>query len=55
MDEHADEFIIRAAWEVGFEHGVLISTLTYSSEEFHHGPCSESPIVQTILREGLAA
>jgi predicted nucleotidyltransferase len=55
LDEAADRAVIDMAWEVGFEHGLVISTVTFSSDEFREGPCSESPFVQTILREGLAA
>ena len=41
------------AWEVGFEHDVLISTVAYSRDEFEQGPCSESPLVLNILQEGV--
>ena len=41
------------SWQVGFENDLLISTIIYSDEEFEHGPCSFSPIVKTILREGV--
>jgi predicted nucleotidyltransferase len=41
------------AWKVGFEHEMLISAMAYSSDEFEHGPCSESPLVLNILREGV--
>lgn len=43
------------AWEVGFEADVVISTVAFSSRDFHEGPQSVSPLVQTILREGIAA
>jgi DNA polymerase sigma len=43
------------AWEVGFAQGVLISTIVFSREEFYEGPCSESPLVSTIRKEGVAA
>lgn len=55
LDDIVDRRIIDIAWEIGLEHDRLISTLTYSSEEFEKGPCSQSSIVQTILREGVAA
>lgn len=42
------------AWEVGFEHDVLISAVAYSRDEFEQGPCSESPLVLNILREGVS-
>ena len=39
-----------------FRHVILgvISTIIYSDEEFEHGPGSFSPIVKTILREGVS-
>jgi hypothetical protein len=43
------------AWQVGFENDVVISTVTYSKEEFEDGPCSESGLVQNILGYGIAA
>jgi predicted nucleotidyltransferase len=43
------------AWEIGFEHELLITTVCFTSEEFERGPCSESPLVLNILREGVPA
>ena len=43
------------AWEVGFEHELLITTVCFTTEEFEHGPMSESTLVMNILREGIAA
>ncbi len=50
-DRHA---IWDISWEVGFEHDVLISSVAYSQDEFEQGPCSESPLVLNILREGVS-
>ena len=47
--------IIDIAWEVGFQRDVIISPLILSKEQFESGPLSESSIVKTILREGVAA
>lgn len=55
LDDEGDRAIMRAAWEVGFAADTVISTVTFSSEEFASGPVSCSPIVQTIRREGVAA
>ena len=54
MDESVDQQIRDMAWSVGFENGLVISTIPYSREEFEKGPCSESPLVRVILREGVA-
>jgi predicted nucleotidyltransferase len=43
------------AWEIGFEQDMLISAVPFSKDEFEHGPCSESPLVLNILREGIPA
>jgi predicted ATPase len=52
--KHADRQTIRyIAWEVGFEHEMLVSTVIYSKEEFEHDSYSESPLVLNILQEGV--
>ena len=55
LDEADDREIISAAWEVGFADDVVISTITFSREEFTTGPLTQSPIVQSIRRDGVAA
>ena len=46
--------ISHIAWEVGFTHERLITTVKYSRDQFNQGPCAISPLVQTIRREGVA-
>jgi predicted nucleotidyltransferase len=53
--EAARKEISDIAWEVGFEHGLVISTVVFSREEFETGPCSVSPLVCAIHEEGVAA
>ena len=55
LDDESDSAIIEIAWQIGFENDVIISTVTYSKEEFEDGPCSESGLVQNILGYGVAA
>lgn len=43
------------AWEVGFEHQMVITTVCFTKEEFERGPMSESTLVMNVLREGVAA
>ncbi len=50
-----DRAVREIAWEVGFEHDVLISSVIYSREAFENGPCSQSSLVHRILEEGVAA
>jgi predicted nucleotidyltransferase len=49
-----DRQIRKMSWGLGRKHGLVISAVTYSAEEFEDGPLSESPLVQTVLEEGLS-
>lgn len=49
------EYVQEAAWEVGFEHRMVIAALCYSKREMFHGPRTASPLIRAILREGVAA
>ncbi|HPD14839.1 MAG TPA: nucleotidyltransferase domain-containing protein [Planctomycetota bacterium] len=53
LDDAADRYIMDCAWDAGFAHDLVITTVTYSREEFEDGPCSASPLVQSIQLEGL--
>jgi predicted nucleotidyltransferase len=55
LDDASDSAVMEIAWQVGFDNDVVISTVTYSRQEFEQGPLSESPLVQIVLREGIAA
>ncbi len=55
LDEHVDSKIMGLAWEVGFDNDIVISTVTYSTQEFERGPLSESGLVRAVLRQGVAA
>ena len=46
--------ISHIAWEIGFNHERLITTVKYARNQFNQGPCSISPLVQTIRHEGIA-
>jgi len=54
LTPHIREKVSDIAWEVGFENEVLVSTTVFSREMFERGPFSVSPLVRTILREGVA-
>ena len=54
-DEAIKRNIRDISWQLGFDNDLLISTIIYSDEEFERSPCSFSPIVKTILREGVTA
>ena len=55
LDEKIDKKIIDYPWDVGFKNDRLISTVTYSEDDFYNGPCSQSTLVTTILEEGIPA
>ena len=38
LDAAADEALSDIAWEVGFEHGRVITVLPFSGEDFERGP-----------------
>ena len=54
LDDRIDQVIMDIAWEIGFVNDVVISTVTYSKQEFVQGPCSESPLVKNILSAGVS-
>lgn len=47
--------ISHIAWEVGFEHDVVITTVKYSRQQFESSPYTASPLIHNILAEGIAA
>lgn len=55
LDESMDRQIRDIAWEVGFEHDRVITTIVFDSDQFEKGPTSESTLVGNILQEGVAA
>lgn len=55
LDEAGDKDIMAAAWEVGFPHDIVISTLTFSHDAFTVGPLSQNSVVHDIRRYGVSA
>jgi len=55
LDRGVRNRIHRIAWEIGFANDVVITTVKYGKEAFESGPSSVSPLVRTILREGIPA
>lgn len=49
------ETISDTAWEVGFHHDVVVTTVKYSRQQFESSPRSTSPLIRNILAEGIAA
>ena len=55
LEDWAERHIRDVAWEVGFKHGRVITTVILESEQFERGPMSESTLVENIHRQGIAA
>lgn len=55
LDAAIDQSLSEIAWEVGFAHDRVITVIPFSRDQFERGPFSESRLVETILREGVAA
>jgi predicted nucleotidyltransferase len=55
LNTASKKIISQLAWEVGFDNDLLITTVKYSRYQFEQGPCTVSPLVQAIHREGIAA
>lgn len=49
------DWIGEVAWDVGYEADRIITTVVFERRAFEEGPQSVSPLVDTILREGVAA
>ena len=49
-----EELINRIAWQVGFDAGVVISTIEFTAEELRDSPLRSSPLVKAIRKEGVA-
>jgi len=47
------DLIFTIAWEISLEEGVVITPLIFKREEVQDSPITESPIYNTILREGI--
>lgn len=55
VDQESFDRIVHLAWEVGFERGMLIAPVIFSSQDFEQGLWAASSLVQAIREEGLAA
>ncbi|NLY74532.1 MAG: nucleotidyltransferase domain-containing protein [Firmicutes bacterium] len=45
--------ISRLAWEVGFKHQLIITTVEYTPEAWYNSPLRESPFIKAINQEGI--
>ncbi len=51
--EEVEDFVSDCAWKVGISHGIVVSPLVYSRDEWENGPAKYSPFVQNVLAEGV--
>jgi len=53
LDKKLKDRIREIAWEVGFEHYLVISPLIFTRDEIENSPLRSSPIVLNITAEGV--
>ena len=53
LDPDVERVISYLAWEVGFEAGVVITTVEFTPEQAYDSPLRFSPFLQTVEREGV--
>jgi predicted nucleotidyltransferase len=46
--------ISELAWEIGFEHNIVISTFVVTSKGINESPIGANPILKAIVNEGIA-
>jgi len=49
-----EETISRVAWEVGFEAGLIISTIAFTEDALCNSPVRSSPFIRKLREEGIA-
>jgi len=53
VNKEQKDVISDLAWEVGFEHFMVISPLVFTRDEIENSPLKASPIIKNILAEGI--
>ena len=53
LDKALKDRILETAWEVGFEHNMMISPLIFTRDELEDSPLRSSPIVKSVAAEGI--
>ena len=48
-----EDTVDRIAWEVGFAHGIVVSTVVFTLAELLHSPVRCSPLVAAVAKEGI--
>ncbi len=53
MNRELKEKVSDIAWEIGFNHCMVLSILIFTKDEIENSPLKISPIVKNILEEGV--
>lgn len=53
LNAEIEAVISRLAWEVGFRHGIIISTVEHTPEQWYRSPLRISPFVRAVTQEGI--
>ena len=53
LNAEIEAVISRLAWEVGFAHGMIITTVEHTPEQWSHSPLRISPFVRAVKQEGI--
>jgi uncharacterized protein len=54
LTAQAKKTIKAFSWQVGIEQGIVISPLIFSRDEIERSPMRASPIVSSIMQEGIS-
>jgi predicted nucleotidyltransferase len=53
VDRQDQEKIADITWEVGFENGIVISPIVFTTDEIRNSPLRASPFLHNIAEEGV--
>ena len=53
VDRELRKKVKNAAWEMTLETGIVVTTLLFSRYEIEESPLRASPIIHTIMKEGV--
>jgi len=50
---HAQDIVSDCAWEAGFEHGIVVASVTVRRDQWENGPLSSSLLAIAVEQEGV--
>jgi predicted nucleotidyltransferase len=54
VSAETQDIVSECAWEAGFDHGIVVSPIAVSRQEWEEGPERSSLLALTIQKEGIA-